>query len=346
MDKTIFLKGGKWSCRGCGDCCRGFSFGPVEPDIIQGLKERKIEEYWLPAKDGWYVQKPQTGEYFFQHRNLHCVFLRPDNYCAIHAEFGSEAKPWFCREFPFHAIKEPRGIAIRVREECSGFHKSFSDGESISSQIEDVLSLPRPFPHQNFNNRSVIILPKVAVSSENWASVEGFLVDNCTGKNPQEVTKFVRNNLLRMAGKAEIESNKTFFNQAINHLIYSFCNSLKSCVVPTVLEEIKRDFIAIFELAQQRQNQEIHFSDEVSLYFNIIFRGRLIGKSFASMGGIPCSVGLFLFEAVLFSQVAETKTVKDIGPLISKWRRFLNVGAFRSQLRRFESVLTTIFWYA
>ena len=178
MKEKIFLQDGKWSCRSCGECCKGFSFGPIEPEIIQGLIDKQIEKHWQPAVDGWYVQKPQTGEYFFQHRNMHCVFLRPDNLCAIHAEFGSEAKPWFCREYPFHAIKEPRGVAIRVREDCGGFHKSFQSGEPLAEQIDDILLLPRLFPYQDFTNRSVIILPKIAVSSENWVTVEGFLLKN------------------------------------------------------------------------------------------------------------------------------------------------------------------------
>lgn len=346
MNKKIFLQDGKWSCRSCGDCCRGFSFGPVEPEVVQGLIDRKIEEYWPLAKDGWYVQKPETGEYFFQHRNLHCVFLRPDNHCAIHAEFGSAAKPWFCREFPFHAIKEPRGIALRVREECSGFHKSFVDGEDISGQIDDVLELPRPFPHQDFNQRNVIILPKVAVSSENWSTVEGVLIEKCLGKDPLSLAEFIRNSLLRMARRQEMSSDSAKCEQAIKNLVANFYLSLKNLEVPSILESRKQELITIFHLAQQKQNMAGTFSDEVSRYFNIIFRGRLIGKSFASIGGIPSFVGLFVFEAIVFSSIAKTRTVTDIGPLISNWRRFLNIGVFRSQLRRFESLLTTIFFSA
>ena len=56
MNKVV--SDARWSCKSCGDCCRGFSFGPIEPHIIEGLKEKNIEEVWSPAQKEWYIQNP------------------------------------------------------------------------------------------------------------------------------------------------------------------------------------------------------------------------------------------------------------------------------------------------
>ena len=122
MNKT--LSDARWSCQSCGACCKGFSFGPIEPHIIEGLKEKDISSVWAPAKDEWYVQHPKTGEYFFTHVDGHCIFLQDDKRCTIHARWGSKAKPWFCREYPFHVVEDEEGYNITIREDCGGAHAS------------------------------------------------------------------------------------------------------------------------------------------------------------------------------------------------------------------------------
>jgi Fe-S-cluster containining protein len=175
------LKDARWSCQSCGSCCRGFSFGPVEEHIVQGLKERDIVAHWAPAKTEWYVKHPQTGELYFTHIDGHCVFLQEDNRCAIHARWGSKAKPWFCREYPFSIVEDEQGVSVTIRDDCGGFHKSMDQGDLVSEQLDDVFDIVRLVPRQRFAPQQVVILPGLGVSVANWLQVEFVLLEACQG---------------------------------------------------------------------------------------------------------------------------------------------------------------------
>ena len=142
MSEPTILSDGKWSCRSCGACCKGFSFGPVEQHIIEGLKEKEISSHWEPAKEEWYVTHPQTGEFYFTHIDGHCIFTRRSD-VAIHARWCT------CKAVVLQRVSF-FGCGTRARNEhyCARrqvAHKSMDDGQPISEQIEEVLILYVPF---------------------------------------------------------------------------------------------------------------------------------------------------------------------------------------------------------
>ena len=137
---------------------------------------KAMAEQWpQPGSRG--VDQSPNGDWYFKHVSGHCVFLRDDNLCAIHHLYGESAKPWFCREYPFHAVREPRGFSVRVREDCGGFYKSFRTGQPIELQAEQVVSLPRRVPYQTILDRTIVIAPGLGVSAENWTTVEPMILD-------------------------------------------------------------------------------------------------------------------------------------------------------------------------
>lgn len=130
----------RWSCHGCGACCTGFAFGPVRDEIIAGLEAADIEAQWAPAAEApWKTrQAGPDGEeaWFLTHREGHCVFLEADQRCAVHRLLGPEAKPAFCREYPFLVTRAADGPAVTVRADCGGLHRTFEAGELVSAQAE------------------------------------------------------------------------------------------------------------------------------------------------------------------------------------------------------------------
>lgn len=168
-------EGGRWDCAGCGDCCRLYALGPVEPEIVDALRARDVGAHWAPAAAPWVEARPiaeGVNGYFFTHRDGHCVFLRDDDKCAIHALWGAEAKPGFCREFPFHVVEEPRGTTVIARPSCSNLHHALRDGAPIADQVDGVLALPRVGPHRRFAPGAVPILPDAAVSLDDYTLLE------------------------------------------------------------------------------------------------------------------------------------------------------------------------------
>ena len=70
-----------------------------------------------------------------------CVFLTTDARCSIHRHLGAAAKPQVCREFPYHFVQTPDGVAVGVSFACTavrGHH-----GAALRDQrgaIESVLA--------------------------------------------------------------------------------------------------------------------------------------------------------------------------------------------------------------
>lgn len=60
-----------------------------------------------------------------------CVFLQPDQLCAIHARWGAEAKPRVCRQAPLVAIRVKQGLRVGVDPGCLTSWRSWRVGPEI-----------------------------------------------------------------------------------------------------------------------------------------------------------------------------------------------------------------------
>jgi hypothetical protein len=147
----------------------------VEPEIVQGLRDRRIEDHWPVAKAGWLdVRETRDGKalYFLRQVDGHCVFLLPDRRCAVHSLFGAAAKPGFCREFPFHFVRDPQGISAIVRAECGGFHRSSADGPEVTQdELQAALDLERVVPRRTFAPEQVKVFGR-KIPLDHWLEIE------------------------------------------------------------------------------------------------------------------------------------------------------------------------------
>lgn len=324
MNKTI--DDARWSCQSCGACCRGFSFGPVEPHVIAGLQEKKIEEHWAPAQKEWHVQNPKTGEFFFTHVDGHCIFLQEDNRCAIHARFGSKAKPWFCREYPFHVVEDPQGLNITIREDCGGAHKSFLSGEKINEQLEELFSIERIVPRQKFSMEQVVILPGLGVSIANWLQVEPVLIQKCEEDLCSSI-RSMRNALFSMAGRQGPAADQEQYIQRCMQLKTFLLEQFRKALVPESMRSSQEFLCCSLEEA----SGELLGTSEVESYFVYVCKNRMLGKSFARLGSFPAGMGLLLLEHHLFAGKGELALM---GPKFSRWRRALMLQPFWNIVRQ------------
>ena len=324
-----------WSCQSCGACCRGFSFGPIEPHIIEGLKDRNIADHWRPAQKEWYVQNPKTGALFFTHLDGHCIFLQEDNRCAIHARFGSKAKPWFCREYPFHVVEDEEGYNITIREDCGGAHKSFVSGQTINAQLEDLFDIERIVPRQRFSMKQVIILPGLGVSTSNWLQVEPVLMQRCA-HNLQKSLADIRSALFSMAGRKGPESNHDLYMQRCELLCTFLLEQLQRAVVPDTMKEAQ-EFLCN---TLKNRYRSVEGTKESELYFVHVCKNRILAKSFARLGSFPSGMGLLLLEHYIF---AEGEDLNMWGPQFARWRRSLMLQPFWDIIRSGAQGLVHLF---
>jgi lysine-N-methylase len=150
---TLGVREQRYSCHGCGNCCRDFSVQLREEDL------RKLREQNWEAADR--LGRPVTIEFrgttfLRQTEDGACVFLMNDGKCRIHAEFGFENKPIACQLFPFHLTPSPRGIEAGVNFACQSVLEN--KGAELRSHIDELrrmggelpeLDAPRPTPMLN-----------------------------------------------------------------------------------------------------------------------------------------------------------------------------------------------------
>jgi|GEM_PF-5258791 len=333
MPEIRTIKDARWSCQSCGACCRGFSFGPIEEHIIKGLEEKEVDKHWPPAQRKWYIQHPQTQEYYFSHVDGHCVFLQSDNLCAIHARWGEKAKPWFCREYPFHIVEDKKGINITVREDCGGFHKSLQSGTRITDQVESVLAIERMVKRQQFTPDQVVILPGLGVSVENWLQVEPILLERIQESVPESIRN-IRSMLYSMAGRKDI-----VVPFSVEELYPSMIQALKERVLSLkldpMLEEGQQYILSVLESTETPA-----IDSEVEDYFIAIAKNRLLSKSFARLGSLPAGLGFLLLERRLFM---DRGSLSVVGRDFSKWRRTIMLRPFWTVIRSMAKPMQNLF---
>ncbi|MBL8615354.1 MAG: YkgJ family cysteine cluster protein [Deltaproteobacteria bacterium] len=173
------LAGARWACGACGDCCRHFQLGPVEPEIIAGLAARPLAaEFPQLAGRPFFklVEGPAGPAHFLEKNNGACVFLEADNRCGVHRRWGAAAKPAFCRAFPVHLVDDPRGRAAVARPHCTGLAAGQRAGAPMDEVAAEAADLPRALPIPRFAPQAVALLPGLGVSLDDWMQLEDHLI--------------------------------------------------------------------------------------------------------------------------------------------------------------------------
>ena len=128
----------RYSCHGCGDCCRDFTVQLREADLAkiaaQGW-ERELGEVTVEFRGQRYLKQRADGG---------CVFLLADGKCRIHAEHGLEAKPLACQMFPFTLAPDAREARVGISFACASVLGN--QGASLASHAADVRRMSRDVP--------------------------------------------------------------------------------------------------------------------------------------------------------------------------------------------------------
>lgn len=130
-----------FSCRRCGECCRGRSGDNsviVYPEEITDiLKAISLEwdEVCRPAAplfmDGsgslhaleWELRRDRRGD---------CIFIRDDSTCSIYSH-----RPWICRTYPFYlTFQDGAAIPHLVTSQCSGTGPGSNPEEAAAAAAE------------------------------------------------------------------------------------------------------------------------------------------------------------------------------------------------------------------
>lgn len=304
MEATIVPSGARWSCHACGACCRLFQLGPVVPAVIADLEARGIGEAWPAAGiEPWYERRegPGGATYFLRKIDGACVFLQPDNYCAVHRLYGAAAKPDFCQEFPFQLTHDPNGLVATARGECAGFYASSADGQPLVEQVAEVLAIPRSRPIPRFAPAQVEIVPGEMRSLAAWMAAESRVLARleAAAAPPVALVALVRGELLAEARTPD-SARYTLATRALIHTLGLVLDHVLRTETHAPIAEAKftaelREVLRQAEIAVHLPSRPL--SADANRHLNLLLRSAILSKSVHALGGPAYGLGLFLFNA-------------------------------------------------
>ncbi len=351
----------RWTCRSCATCCTaGYDLGPVEQPVVDGLVAAGIESLWPAAAAGWLeTRRAPDGRafHFLAHRDGACVFLRDDGLCAVHALLGPQAKPGFCREFPYHLVEEPRGVVAIVRPDCGGFHRSFRDGDAVGPELDEVAALPRVEPRRRFAPERVPVLPGAEIDLNTWLGWEDAVVaalEAAPELGPGPAVALVRDALYGRAGTQAPPVGEGRATMAAQAVLLGLEQVMKAVLAqpggPPERVAFARD--AAERLGRARASVSVPVRDttaELDAYVHLLLRSHLVAKQWAAWGSVADGVGHFLLGVVV--AIAQAPGPGPVDPegfqdAYRHWLRFSHNQLITAVLRKARPALLDLFLHA
>jgi len=126
--------GQRYSCHGCGNCCRDFTV-QLRPDDSQRIRQQA----WETRIGTNPIVVFRGQEYLRQLPDGACIFLLDDGRCRIHAEYGSETKPVACQMFPYMLAPSETASQMGVSFACQSVVEN--KGKQYNEQVSDALKI-------------------------------------------------------------------------------------------------------------------------------------------------------------------------------------------------------------
>ena len=161
-----------YECVRCGQSCIQFEEIYVEPERVASIRDLPPDRLTdAPNPRDPLVESPWTpGDVVMRFENGRCCMLTPDNLCAIHKAFGSEAKPNACRSFPYRFVDTPGGLYAGLSFSCTSV---LADTGPRLNELQDDLrdlsgwTLSRRRPQEPF-----LLATELPLSWEQYLAVE------------------------------------------------------------------------------------------------------------------------------------------------------------------------------
>ncbi len=333
------LPGARWSCHGCGACCRDFRLGPVEPQVVEDLRARGANA--LAGRDDWAALEPGPGGemgWFLRHVDGACVFLLPDNRCAVHAAWGGEAKPGFCREFPYRRLRDPNGEVLVIRAECAGFHASQVDGEPLADQAQLAAQIPHLGEIPTFAPNAVAVLPGVGLGLADWMTLEGAILQAWQATSPtaepEETARSLAALAVRSMGRSLPPGRPGLAAEAVREamrMVAGAAIAQETAETEAWQKGLVREVIALLAPGPQRE-----LAHDARRYLHTLLGQAILGKHLVASGSFVAMLGRFLFEVDLVRRRAGVGPINaaEASDVLVPWLRFADNPMVLGMLRR------------
>jgi len=164
---VVPLASQRYSCHGCGDCCRDFTVELSAADRArldaQKWAERLGEPVTVEFRGATFLRQRDDGA---------CTFLMDDGRCRVHAEFGFDEKPLACRLFPFSFAPGAKTTLAGINFACQSVREN--RGAVLGSHKEPLRLLQESLPEAQ--RASIVRLtPELEATREEIDALAGTL---------------------------------------------------------------------------------------------------------------------------------------------------------------------------
>ncbi len=286
------------------------------------------------------MQKTSRG-YFLEKREGSCVFLGEDGLCAIHAAHGAEAKPAFCRTFPFTLVDQPGGTTHALRQDCGGHWQSMETGTPVS---ESLAALPANAPRLVFRPQNVQVLPGVGVSTSDWLQLEDHLVDLVDeSSDPGENIVRLREALFAALRRTPPPPDPGEYHQILTTLGQGLLDTVEPQLPPAADTSFPAQFLRQVHrglaTALDHVGAQADLDATTRRWWALGLRQGLRGKAFQSLGDVSSFLGLALLGTELARARRLGGGLPEIAPWYVLWSRFVLNANVRDALRSNRSAL-------
>lgn len=296
------LPGVRWSCQGCGSCCTDFRLGPVEPEVVADLEARGATAL---AGGAWVAREPGPDGaegWFLRHVDGHCVFLLPDRRCAVHAAWGAEAKPGFCREFPYRRLRDPQGDVLVIRPECAGFHAALATGEALADQTAAAAALPALRPPPLFAPPQVAVLPGAGPGLEDWMALEAALLRRWQAQDPEadpaDNARALAAAAVAALGRELPPGRRALAAEAVREALRMVAAAAVA-QEGAQTEDWQRGLVRTVQRVLEPAAEPRALAPDARRYLHVLLGQAVLGKHVVASGGFVALMGRFVFEVEL-----------------------------------------------
>lgn len=339
------VSGNRWACTGCGACCRaGYALGPVAKETIDALEARGIRDRWAPAADGWYDELPGpdgSPAAYLRAPGGACVFLREDQRCAIHAEWGAEFKPWFCRRYPLAPVQDMQGPVVVVRPSCEGWHRTFQSGPELTAEeLVEAVALTPPERTARFAPAAVEVLPGRGVSGEDWMLLEQRLLAALAhDSDPWSLARTCRDVFRQAMPSGWPPADPAIADAATQAALTGFHRVLRAAMAGPSGTPPHRRRVEVVHAALDRAvvapGGERALTPEAQAWLALNLRSAVLGKELLTSGPVIAGLGLFLVGVDLFARAHPDPVVPvdAFGVGWAMWHDLLAIKAMRASVQ-------------
>lgn len=165
---TLAVREQRYSCHGCGNCCRDFTV-QLRPEDLEKLRKQEWE-----SKLGGPVTIEFRGVTFLRQReDGACVFLMENGLCRVHAEHGFTAKPIACQLFPFHLLPASggggRGVEMGLNFACQSVLDN--KGAELKSHQAELMRMAGELAELHAPARPPLLTDRLAASASEARSL-------------------------------------------------------------------------------------------------------------------------------------------------------------------------------